>query len=140
MEYFPDDGTCVAILTNSYSSVGQVIAEDISAIAIGQPATPPPIDYVRPRPGQLAPFTGRFQMPESYYAPSATLEIQDRGEFLEATWSNGPVTVIYPSGGDDFVDRTNWAMVRFHRDAGGQIDGFSYKLLEDFQAKKLGPR
>ena len=137
LEYFPDDGTCVAILTNSYSSVGQVIAADISALALGHPATPPPIAYVRPRPGQLAAFTGRFQMPENYYIPNAVLTIQDRGDSLEASWSIGLTTIIYPTGGDDFVDRTNWAMVRFTRDPTGQVNGFTYKLLQDFNAHKV---
>ena len=137
VEYFLDDGTCVAILTNSYSSVGQVIAPDISAIALGQAATPPPVAYVRPRPDQLSAFTGRFQMPESYYVPNATLTIQDRGDYLESSWSNGLTTVIYPAGGDDFVDRTNWAMVHFNRDTQGKITDFTYRLLQDFTARKL---
>jgi D-alanyl-D-alanine carboxypeptidase len=139
LEYFPDDGTCVTILTNSYSSVGQVIAADMSAIAIGKPATPPRIAYVRPRPGELGAFAGRFQMPESYFIPNAALTIQDRGDYLEASWSIGLTTTIYPTGGDDFVDRTNWAMVHFTRDAQGQVTGFTYKLLQDFNARRLGP-
>jgi CubicO group peptidase (beta-lactamase class C family) len=137
LDYFPDDGTCVAILTNSYSSVGQVIAPDITAIVLGHAATPPPIAYARPRPGQLAEFTGRFQMPENYYAPNATLTLRDRGGYLEAHWSNGATTIIYPAGGADFVDRTNWAMVRFTRDPDGKIAGFTYSLLQDFAARKL---
>jgi D-alanyl-D-alanine carboxypeptidase len=137
VEYFLEDGTCVAILTNSYSSVGQVIAPDISAIALGQSATPPPVAYVRPSPGQLAAFTGRFQMPANYYVPNATLTIQDRGDYLESSWPIGLTTVIYPAGGDDFVDRTNWAMVHFNRDAHGQVTNFTYKLLQDFTARKL---
>jgi CubicO group peptidase (beta-lactamase class C family) len=139
LEYFLDDGTCVAILTNSYSSVGQVIAADMSAIALGQSATPPRIAYVRPRPGQLAAFAGRFQMPENYFIPNAALTIQDRGDYLEASWSIGLRTTIYPTGGDDFVDRTNWAMVHFTRDTQGQVTGFTYKLLQDFSARRLGP-
>lgn len=140
VEYFPADGTCIAILTNSYSSVGQVIAPDISAIVFGQPATPPSVAYVRPRPGQLAPFTGRFQMPENYYAPGAILTLHDRGDYLEATWSNASTTIIYPAGGDNFVDRTNWALVRFTRDPAGQITGFTYNLLQTFSARKLPPQ
>lgn len=137
IEYFLDDGTCVAILTNSYSSVGQVIAPDISAIVLGQSAAPPRVAYVRPGPGQLSAFTGRFQMPETYYAPSATLTIRDRGDYLEASWSTGSTTVIYPAGGDDFVDRTNWAMVHFNRNAQSQVTDFTYRLLQDFTARKL---
>lgn len=136
LEYFPDTGTCVAILTNSYSSVGQVIAADISTIALGGTATPPPVGYARPRPGQLTPFAGRFQMPPDYYAGPAVLQIADRVDYLEARWSTGGISIIYPTGADDFVDRTNWAMVHFTRDPSGQVTGFVYNLLQDFTARK----
>jgi D-alanyl-D-alanine carboxypeptidase len=139
VEYFLDDGTCVAILTNSYSSVGQVIAPDVTAIALGQPAVPPRIAYVAPRPGSLAPFTGQFQMPADFYTPNLVLTLQDRGGYLEATTPNGSTNIIYPAGGggDHFVDRTFWAEVDFVRDAQGQVTGFVYRLLRDFTAKKL---
>jgi CubicO group peptidase (beta-lactamase class C family) len=137
VEYSLDDGTCVAILSNSYSSVAQVIAPDISAIVYGKAAEPGAVGYVQPRAGQLAEFTGRFQMPDNYYAPRAILTVQDRGGYLEATWSTGGTTIIYPAGGDNFVDRTYWAMVRFTRDNKAQITGFTYKLLQDFSARKL---
>ena len=139
VEYFLDDGTCVAILTNSYSSVGQVIAPDVSAIAIGQSATPPRIAYARPAPaaGQLAVLAGRFQFPAEYYQPNAIVTIRDRGAYLELAWPSGDASVIYPTGGDDFVDRTNWAMVHVRRDAHGEVTGFTYSLLRDFAAQKL---
>ena len=76
-------------------------------------------------------------MPDNYYAPGAILTLEDRSDYLEATWSNGATTILYPAGGEDFVDRTNWAMVRFTRDAQGQVTGFTYKLLQDFTARKL---
>jgi CubicO group peptidase (beta-lactamase class C family) len=139
VEYFLDDGTCVAILTNSYSSVGQVIAPDISAIAIGQSATPPRIAYARPAPapGELAELAGRFQFPAEYYQPNAITTIRDRGNHLELAWPSGDASVIYPTGRDDFVDRTNWAMVHITRDARGEVTGFTYSLLQDFAVRKL---
>jgi hypothetical protein len=85
----------------------------------------------------LAEFTGRFQMPDDYYVPGAILTLRDRAEYLEASWSNGAITIIYPAGGDDFVDRTFWAMVRFARDDKGRVSGFTYKLLQDFKAGRL---
>lgn len=137
LEYFLDDGTCISILTNSYSSVGQVVAPDISAIVYGEPVAAPTIAYVRPEPGRLAGFTGRFQMPDDYFVPGAVLTLEDRREYLEARWSTGATTIIYPAGDDDFVDRTYWAMVHFTRDAQGHVTGFTYALLHDFTARKL---
>jgi hypothetical protein len=121
-----------------YCSVAH--AGDIGAIALGKSATPPAIGYVPPRPGQLAPLTGRYQMPENYYASSASMVIRDHGDYLEANWSDGGTGVIYPTGGDDFLDRSNWAMVHFTRDAQGQIIGFTYNLLQVFTARKLPPQ
>ena len=139
LEYSLDDGTCIAILSNSYSSVGQVIAPDVSALVSGQAVSAPRVAYVRPRPGQLAALTGRFQMPDDYFVPGATLTLRDRGDYLEAAWSNGATTIIYPAGGDDFVDRSFWAMLQFTRDSAGTVTGFSYDLLQRFAARKLAP-
>jgi len=139
VEYFLEDSTCIAILSNSYSSVAQVIAPDISAMVFGQPINPTPIAYVTPRPGELSAFIGRYKMPENYYVPGAIITLQDRGKYLEANWSNGATTIIYPAGRDNFVDRTFWAQVLFSRDSRDQVTGFSYKLLQEFTAKRLTP-
>ena len=139
VEYFLEDSTCIAILTNSYSSVGQVIAPDISAIVFGQHVTVPSIAYVSPRESGLAAYIGQYKMPDNYYVPGATLAMLDRGIYLEANWSNGASTIIYPAGGDNFVDRTFWARVRFTRSTDGQVTGFVYSLLQEFTAKKVTP-
>jgi len=137
VDYFLDDGTCIAILTNSYSSVGQVIADDLASIVAGRRVTAPPITYARPTRGRLAAYTGRYRLPDDYYDPNATITIRDLGDYLEGEWSSGFASVIYPTGRDDFVDRTNWAMVHFERDADGHVAGFRYRLLQDFEARKL---
>jgi len=139
VEYFIEDSVCIAILTNSYSSVGQVVAPDISAIVFDQPVTTPRVAFVPPRKGELSSFIGQYKMPDNYFVPGATLTLQDRGEYLEAHWSNGATTIIYPTGGDNFVDRTFWAQVRFTRDPAGSVTGFFYNLLQEFTVKKVNP-
>jgi CubicO group peptidase (beta-lactamase class C family) len=137
LEYFLDDGTCIAILTNSYSSVGQVIAPDVSTLAAGGHVPPPQIAHRIPEPGELASYSGRYQLPENYFVPGARLTIHNRGAYLEAEWEIGLTSVIYPTGPDRFVDRTNWAMVQFTRTAGGHVDGFRYLLFNDFVARRV---
>jgi len=137
VEYFIKDSICITILTNSYSSVGQFIAPDISAIVFGQAFTPPQIAYVPPQKGELADYIGQYKMPDDYYIPGVTLTIFDRGQYLEAKWSNGSKTIIYPAGADNFVDRSFWAKVSFIRNTKGQITGFIYSLLKDFAATKI---
>jgi hypothetical protein len=122
---------------DSHSSVAQRIAGDIGAIALGKSATPPEIGYVPPRPGKLANFTGRYQMPKNYYASNASMVIRGHGDYLEANWSDGGTSVIYPTGGDDFVDRANRATVHFTRDAQAQLTGLTCNLFQVFVAQKL---
>ena len=43
----------------------------------------------------------------------------------------------HPVGSNRFLDRNYWAEVRFTRDHDGKINGFSYKLLQGFEAKRL---
>jgi hypothetical protein len=62
-----------------------------------------------------------------------------QGEYLEASWSNGATTVFYPVGGDNFMDRVFWAQVRFTRDTQSHVTGLVYKLMLDFNAKKISP-
>jgi hypothetical protein len=65
-------------------------------------------------------------MPQEYFVPNATLELIDRGNRLEARWSNGALNTIYPVGPGRFLDRNFWADVSFTRDSGGKVSGFSY--------------
>ncbi len=138
LEYFPMDSISIAILTNSYSSVAQVIAPDISAIVFGQGVAAPPVAYITPREEELSAFTGKFKMPNDYYLPGATLTLRDSVRYLEAAWNDGSITIIYPAGGDNFVDRTYWAQVHFVRNPNGAISGFMYNLLKEFVANKIG--
>lgn len=139
LEYFLKDSVCVAILSNSYSSVAQVIAPDIGAIVCGQHIDQPRVAYAALDPGKMSGFIGNFKMPSDYYVPDAVLTLVDREKYLEATWSGGTVTILYPVGGDDFIDRTYWAQVRFTRDSDGKVTGFIYNLLQEFTARKVNP-
>jgi hypothetical protein len=77
-------------------------------------------------------------MPHDYFVPDATLTLADKGDYLEARWSDGAVNAVYPIGPDRFLDRNYWAEVAFKRDAEGRVTGFDYKLLQGFQAKRIG--
>jgi hypothetical protein len=140
VEYFLDDQTCIAVLSNSYSPVTQSpVAPDISAIVYGQPTSLGSITMVRPRPGEFAALAGRYRMPENYFLPGATLTLEDRGDYLEANWSIGAPTVIYSVGNGKFLDRNNWAKIHFTRDANGHVTGFIYNLTREFTVRRLAP-
>jgi CubicO group peptidase (beta-lactamase class C family) len=138
VRYYPEDGTIIIVLTNSYSSMAQdPVVEDVAAIVYGQPTKSGPVMPLKPTPGQFAGAAGRYQMPANYYAPNAILTLQDRGDYLEARWENGEVHVIYPVSAEECLDRVYWARVRFQRDATGKVTGFTYRLVQDFSAGRL---
>ena len=138
VQYYPEDGTTIVVLSNSYSSMAQdPVVGDVAALVFGQPTRSGPVAPVKPKPGQFAGVAGRYQMSADYYAPNATLVLQDRGDYLEARWEAGEVNVIYPVSADECLDRMYWARVRFQRAPAGQVTGFTDHLVQDFTARKL---
>lgn len=126
------------VLTNSYASMGQdPIVGDIGAILYGRPTERGRIAMVKPKPGALAGLTGRYKMPPNHFAPNSLITFEDRGDYLEARWERGEVSVIDPVGADEFMDRNIWARVTFQRDAAGKATGFVYHILQDFTATKV---
>ena len=128
VQRYLDDGTTVIVLTNSYSPVGQdsVFLAGIHAAVFGQAPAPPALLPIRVKQGSLAELAGQYQMPEEYFVPNAALELIDRGNRLEAVWSNGARNTIYPVAPGRFLDRNFWADVSFVRDTVGKVSGFTY--------------
>lgn len=138
VQHYPEDGTTIIVLTNSYSSMAQdPVVGDIAALVYGQPPRSGPVAPVKVAPGQFAGVAGRYQMPSNYYAPDAVLTLRDRGDYLEARWEHGEVNVLYPVSADECLDRMYWARVRFQSDPSGKVTGFAYHLVQDFIARKL---
>lgn len=130
VERYLDDGTTVIVLSNSYSPVGQdsVFLAGIHAAVLGKAPAPPALLPVAVRRGSLTELAGEYQMPRDYFVPDATLELVDRGNRLEAVWSNGARNTIYPVGPNRFLDRNFWADVSFNRDNAGKVSGFLYAI------------
>jgi CubicO group peptidase (beta-lactamase class C family) len=141
VEHYLDDGTDVIVLTNSYSPVGQDsdFLNGLDSVVYGHAVTPPQITPVPASPGSLAPLAGRYRMPHDYFVPDATIDLTDRGDYLEARWSDGAVNTIYPTGPGRFLDRNYWATVTFTTDTTGKVTGFDYGLLQGFAATRIGP-
>ncbi len=141
IEHYLDDGTDVIVLTNSYSPVCQDSAflDGLHSAVFGRPATRPSITPVAAAPGSLAELAGRYRMPHDYFLPDETLILSDRGDHLDARWSDGSVNTIYPVGPNRFIDRNYWTTVTFRRNAAGKVEGFDYRLLQGFVAKREGP-
>jgi CubicO group peptidase (beta-lactamase class C family) len=130
VERYLDDGTTLIVLSNSYSPVAQdsVFLEGVHSAVFGKAPAPPAILPMAVRRGSLSELAGRYQMPHDYFVPDATLELFDRGNRLEAVWSDGSRNTIYPVGPNRFLDRSYWADVSFTRDSAGKVGGFSYGI------------
>jgi CubicO group peptidase (beta-lactamase class C family) len=138
VQYYLEDATTIIVLTNSYSSMGQdPVIGDIAALVYGQPTKSGPVAPLKPQPGQFAGVDGQYQMPPDYFAPNAVLTLRDCGDYIEARWEHGDVNAIYPVSADECLDRMYWARVRFLRDAAGKVTGFTYHILQDFNARRL---
>ena len=139
VQYYPQEQITIVVLTNTYSSVAQdPIVNDIARIVFGEPPTSGRVAPIKPAPRQFDGVAGKYQMPANYYAPNTVLTIVDRGEYLEAHWEDGEVNVIYPVSTTECLDRSFWARVRFERDTTGRVVGFTYHLIQDFVARRLG--
>jgi hypothetical protein len=44
---------------------------------------------------------------------------------------------VRPVGAEECLDRMYWGRMRFQRDAAGVVTGFTYHLVQDFDARKL---
>jgi CubicO group peptidase (beta-lactamase class C family) len=141
VEHYLDDGTDVIVLTNSYSPVGQdpALLDGLNAVILGRPSKPPAIAPIRVETGSLAELAGRYRFPHDYFVPDATLTLVDRGDHLQAEWSDGALNTIYRAGPNRFLDRNYWAQVTFRRGAGGRITGLDYGLGPGFVATRVGP-
>jgi CubicO group peptidase (beta-lactamase class C family) len=130
VERYLDDGTTVIVLSNSYSPVVQdsVFLEGVNAAVFGRAPAPPGLLALEVKRGSLSQLAGQYQMPPEYFVPDATLNLFDRGNYLEAVWGDGARNTVYPVGPNRYLDRNFWADLRFTRDSAGRVAGFSYGI------------
>jgi hypothetical protein len=118
----------VIVLSNSYSPVAQdsIFLAGVHAAVFGPAPAPPALLPIAVKRGSLTELAGQYQMPQDYFVPNATVELFDRGNRLEAVWSNGARNTIYPVAPGRFLDRNFWADVSFTFDSAGSVSSFTY--------------
>lgn len=137
LDYFPDSDTCVVLLTNSDTYVAQAAMPDMDVIAFRLKPTYPDWGFSEPEPGALEAVTGAYRMPADFIVPNETVTLSVKNNYLEAKWSGGITTLIYPTSSGEFIDRNAWAQVHFTRDASGKATGFEYKVMRSFTAQRV---
>jgi len=97
LAYSPMTVRVVAILTNSYSSVGQVIEPDVAAIAFRTDCISSAHRLCTPSVPAHWRRHGRFQMPPDFYTPNSCSTFRTAATISRRTSPNGSTNIVYPA-------------------------------------------
>ena len=139
LDYFPDDGVTIIVLSNSYSSVAQdPIAAAIAAIVFGNDPPKPPALSLAPLPqSELASYAGDYQYGPEYFDPNAkfTLRPHSGSLVLQISEIQSP---LVSAGHDEFIERRFFGSIKFTRDAQGKVTGLVTRYgTRNFPATRL---
>ncbi len=131
---FLDDQITVIVLGNLEDAAVNVIADDLSAIALGEN---PPL------PASRATLKAAVLRPENYVGtyevnPTLLLDIRAEGDALYLRGTGGDYLPLEPTGKDVFFYRQLYVKVGFRRDKEGRVEALLWN--GDFPCKKLSDK
>jgi CubicO group peptidase (beta-lactamase class C family) len=116
-ERFIDDDAAVIVLSNLYLASPSIIAEDLSAILFGQPATREVPKPIKLSGDDLKKYAGAFRFGADYFVKNAPVKIEPgRDHLLLINRDTGFAIPLQPIAGNQFFDRSFWSFVRFEKD------------------------
>ena len=136
VEYYPAADLTVIVLSNSYCPVSQSpIADDLAAIAIGEPiSTPGPVSALHLPIENLQAVVGAYEFGKDYYRPDTKISIRRKGSTLVLDWGNNVESSLIPLSSTEFIERQFWAKIALLPDR----SGISYSSGSSaFQAKRV---
>jgi CubicO group peptidase (beta-lactamase class C family) len=115
MEYFPDDGVIVIVLSNLYiTTTNSPIAPDLAAMALGQPLTSSgPMQPIKLPGAKTKAYAGAYQFGADYFRPNQKLTVISHNDGVDLDWGNGFHTEAFAVGDNDFILRTFWTHIIF---------------------------
>lgn len=115
MEYFPDDGVIVIVLSNLYiTTTNSPIAPDLAAMALGQPLTSSgPMQPIKLPGAKTKAYAGTYQFGADYFRPNQKLTVISHNDGVDLDWGNGFHTEAFAVGDNDFILRTFWTHIIF---------------------------
>jgi len=129
-----DDQLTVIVLANLEDAGVNVMAEDLSAIALGEnPPLPPPRSKVSSPIMHPEEFVGTYEV-----NPTLLLDIRAEGAALYLRGTGGDYLPLEPTGKDSFFYRQLYVKVGFKRDKAGKIESLLWN--GDFPCKKLSDK
>ena len=142
LDYFPDDGVTIIVLSNSYSSVAQdPIAAAIAAIVFGNDPPKPPALSLAPLPqSELASYAGDYQYGPEYFDPNEKFSLSPHSGSL--VLHIGEIeSPLVSTGHDEFIERRFFGSIKITRDTQGKVTGLVTRYgARNFPATRLGPK
>jgi len=135
---YVDDDVCVIVLGNNYSGAASFMINDIAAIAFGEPYERITVNKeLKIDPPLVASCTGSYQGGEDFFAPNASLTVEEREGHLALRWSLGGLSWLVPVTESQFFDRTFGGRVTFVKNERGEVAHLIYRSsATDYKATK----
>lgn len=120
---FPDDRVTVVVLSNVQGAGVGAVANNLSAIAFGEPATLPIERKAITLPAQtLDKYVGEYQL-----MPNLTLTVLNEGGKLFVRVTGQGNLEMFPETEKDFFLKVVDAQIKFETDASGKVTGLLFK-------------
>lgn len=142
MDYFPEEGVTVILLSNSQSTVTQdPIPAALAAIVFGKEPPKPPVLSLAPLPqADLAAYAGEYQYGPDFFSPNQkfTLRPQSGSLVMQRGDAESP---LVSTGRDEFIERRFFGAIKIIRDAQGKVTGLVTRYgSRNFTANKIQPK
>lgn len=140
VEYFPSSQLTVVVVSNSYSSLSQGLAEDIAHVAQGKAVTPSiPAQPASVDPSALSQAPGKYQFGQDFYSPMMTATLRRNGPDVWMDTSSGDRIYLIPATTNTWVDRLYGGRIRIEPASGGQPKSLVWTFNKDFRAIEVKP-
>jgi CubicO group peptidase (beta-lactamase class C family) len=141
LERFVDDGVCIAMASNLYSSLTHTMADDLAAIVFGEPKTAPfpPKPIIIP-PEVLGTYCGSYRFGEDFsFNPGMRAEVRiEEGGLVLVSGGGGGASYLIPLGENRFIDRLYGGVVSFEKAADGPAPHLVWNFGQDYRAERIG--
>ncbi|HEY6050044.1 MAG TPA: serine hydrolase domain-containing protein [Thermoanaerobaculia bacterium] len=138
--YVPAEEVIVVVLGNlNISTVTGEIANNLTALALGEAASPLAIRQ-DPVPSELASkLVGRYKLGDDFYVLGTVLAIVERdGNLYEQQRNPDRLVGLIRVSDREFIHRSSWGRVRFDMNESGEVSGLLF--FGRFKALKLSDR
>lgn len=135
--YVPKDEVTIVVLGNlNISSVTGEIANNVTALALGEQTSPLTVARERVTPALKEKLVGRYKLGDDFFVPGTVLEIVERdGELYEQQRNPDRLVGLIRLSELEFMHRSSWGRIRFEINEKNDVTGLLF--FGRFKAIKL---